>query len=361
MALATIDFPSGTRIDAQGYHRDPDYVASYERDYDVRGGRIGRSRILAAFESLDVERTPARARSTFDLFATIFGGKQGAALLKVALLGEGIDPSNIAIGKIRRAAIGQGAIAIPLRVKARGIAFDFTITFMRFDRVLVDIGLVGVPGSKLVATDVDRVSRIAIERVRAGLLPAIVAPPIVSGVAQVGQGLTASRGAWTGDQLAFTHQWERCDASGGGCVPVAGATGRSYTVTPGDLTSTLRVSVTGRNRLGQLVSSGPPTVAITGVAGAPVNTVMPAISGSAQVGGSLNVTAGVWDGSPIAFAYQWRRCDGSGGTCSDIAGATAPVFSVTSTDSRSTLRVLVVATNTVGPGGALTAPTSAVP
>jgi len=46
---------------------------------------------------------------------------------------------------------------------------------------------------------------------------------------------------------------------------------------------------------------------------------------------------------------------------SDIAGATAPVFSVTSTDSRSTLRVLVVATNTVGAGGALTAPTSAVP
>lgn len=362
MALATTDFPPGTRIDAQGYHRDPDYVASYERDYDIRGGRIGRSRILAAFESLDVERTPARAKSTFDLFATIFRGKQGAALLKVALVEEGIDPRDIAIGKIRRVAIGQGAIAIPLRVKEGGIAFDFTITFMRFDRLLVDVGLVAIPGSKLVASDVDRVSRAAIERTRGGLVPTALASPVISGAATPGQALTATRGTWTGDQLTYAFQWQRCGSTGGSCTEISGATSSSYSVAPGDLASTVGVVVVGKNRLGKVSSSSQPSGVVAGPAGSPTSTTSPQISGVPAVGATLIASTGSWSGDPTSFAYQWRWCAPSAAdACTDIVGATGSTYVVSSADSRRVLRVLVVATNPAGPGGAFSAPTAEIP
>jgi len=73
------------------------------------------------------------------------------------------------------------------------------------------------------------------------------------------------------------------------------------------------------------------------------------------------VDTGVWAGDPTGFAYQWRRFDASGGASIDIVGATGGTYVVSSADSRSTLRVLVVATNAAGSGGAISAPTAAVP
>ena len=45
--------------------------------------------------------------------------------------------------------------------------------------------------------------------------------PVVSGVAQVGQTLTASTGSWSGTARSPTRSWQRCSP---GCVEVAGAT-----------------------------------------------------------------------------------------------------------------------------------------
>jgi hypothetical protein len=176
-----------------------------------------------------------------------------------------------------------------------------------------------------------------------------------------GQVLTASRGVWTGDQLEFAYQWERCDAAGAGCVAIPQATGATYTVANGDLASTVRVTVSGRNRLGSLTASSPATSVVAGPSGSPTSSVAPVISGTAQVGATLTADTGAWAGGPTAFAYQWRRCDASGGACVDIVGATSGTYLVSAADSRSTLRVLVVATNAVGSGGAISAPTAAVP
>jgi hypothetical protein len=83
--------------------------------------------------------------------------------------------------------------------------------------------------------------------------------------------------------------------------------------------------------------------------------------GTAQVGGTLTAETGSWSGAPTTFTYQWRRCNATSGACVDIAGATASTYSFAAGDSRATLHVLVVATFAVGPGGAISAPTSAVP
>jgi hypothetical protein len=360
MALALTDLPAGTRIDSQGYKRDPDFVASYERDFEVRGGRVGRSRLLAAFETLDVERSAADAQLTFQAAAALFRGRQGNRLLKAFLTFEGIDPKAIKIGKIRRPKIGHGAILIPFRVTQSGLTVDFTITLLRFDRILVSVTLASVPRGRVRPADANRVSRVAIARVRAGLVPASVAAPALAGTPQPGQTLTAARGTWRGDQLAYAYQWQRCDAAGAGCVALTGATTATYTVATGDLASTLRVNVTARNRYGSAVASSSASAVVAGPPGSPVATVAPVISGTPQAGATLTSDTGTWSGAPTAFAYQWRRCDASGGACVDIAGATASTYVVSSADSRSTLRVLVVATNAAGPGGAISAPTAAV-
>lgn len=70
--------------------------------------------------------------------------------------------------------------------------------------------------------------------------------PAISGIAQVGQVLTALEGAWTGAP-AFTYQWQDDD---GGWVNIIGATSRTYTPLVGDVGNPIRVVVTGTNAEG---------------------------------------------------------------------------------------------------------------
>jgi chitodextrinase len=81
---------------------------------------------------------------------------------------------------------------------------------------------------------------------------------------------------------------------------------------------------------------------------APSNTLLPSISGIAQVGQSLVVLQGSWTGSPTSYAYQWLRCDSAGAACSPIPGATASSYTVASADVSRTLRATVTATNSGG-------------
>ncbi|HET9676756.1 MAG TPA: right-handed parallel beta-helix repeat-containing protein [Solirubrobacterales bacterium] len=98
----------------------------------------------------------------------------------------------------------------------------------------------------------------------------------------------------------------------------------------------------------------------TGGGSAPANTSLPTISGTAQVGQKLSASNGSWSGSPTSYAYQWRRCDGSGSSCASIAGATSNGYQPTSADIGSTIRVLVTATNSSGSASASSDATAAV-
>jgi hypothetical protein len=51
---------------------------------------------------------------------------------------------------------------------------------------------------------------------------------------------------------------------------------------------------------------------------------------------------------PTSFAYQWRRCDGSGASCANISSATASTYALVLADVGSTIRVVVTASNTSG-------------
>ncbi len=100
----------------------------------------------------------------------------------------------------------------------------------------------------------------------------------------------------------------------------------SYLLVAADLGSTLRVRVTASN------ASGPGTpvtsaqsAVVVAAAAVPVNSVLPAISGTAQVGQSLSSSTGTWSGSPTSYAYQWSRCNSAGASCVDFGWGDEPV------------------------------------
>ena len=111
--------------------------------------------------------------------------------------------------------------------------------------------------------------------------PRNVEPPTISGSPVLGQTQTANRGMWSGTQpISFSFQWRSCNASGGNCSSINGATGTTYVTKQSDVGSTLRVRVTARNTNGTETASSAPTAVIA--SGAP--------SGCPGGSGAINVS-----------------------------------------------------------------------
>src|SRR5947207_6873638 len=112
---------------------------------------------------------------------------------------------------------------------------------------------------------------------------------------------------------------------------------------------TLRVAVTASNSAGSATASSAATAVVQQTpASPPVNTALPVVSGTAQVGQTLTASTGSWGGTqPLSYAYQWQRCD-SGATCGAIVGATGSSYLVAGGDAGMTLRVAVTASNSAG-------------
>ena len=47
--------------------------------------------------------------------------------------------------------------------------------------------------------------------------------------------VASAKPMWTGPSLSYTAGWEQCDAGGGDCTQIVGATGPSYTTTAADI------------------------------------------------------------------------------------------------------------------------------
>jgi hypothetical protein len=125
--------------------------------------------------------------------------------------------------------------------------------------------------------------------------------------------------------------------------------------------------MTKRQNLAALLVAGIVTVLI--VAGlstaastaGPTNQSPPTISGTAQEGQKLTSSTGTWKGSgKLSYDYQWRRCDGNGGSCSNITGATDKTYTLKKVDVDNTLRVRVTATDSTGSTSATSVPTAVV-
>jgi hypothetical protein len=99
---------------------------------------------------------------------------------------------------------------------------------------------------------------------QANYAPVNTAAPAISGTPQVGQTLTASPGTWTSDTTpTYAYQWQRCDAQGGTCAAISGATAQTYALTSSDLDKTIRVVVTATNSSGSASATSAQTAVVT--------------------------------------------------------------------------------------------------
>jgi hypothetical protein len=200
---------------------------------------------------------------------------------------------------------------------------------------------------------------------RSTATPSNATPPSVTGTAVVDETLTAMQGSWTGTPpIGFALAWQRCDAGGGSCVTIDGATGQTYLVTAADIGSTLRVLETATNGEGSVGAQSAPTAVVTGLT-APVGTGDPVVSGATFDGATLTTTTGTWTGTQLTYSYQWVRCNADGGlpdgsNCPSVPGATGSAYTLGSTDIGRRMRVQVTAANAAGSATAASNPTAVV-
>src|SRR5206468_4249208 len=134
---------------------------------------------------------------------------------------------------------------------------------------------------------------------------------------------------------------------------------KTYPLTANDVGATIRVAVRASNLAGSSTVESPVT-AVVGAA-APAVLPPPAVSGTAAEGQTLPAGRGTWSGTPpISYAYQWRRGDAGGASCSDIAGAASTTYLLTTTDIGATIRVAVSASNAGGSATATSTETAVV-
>jgi hypothetical protein len=101
-------------------------------------------------------------------------------------------------------------------------------------------------------------------------------------------------------------------------------------------------------------------IRFVGTVAAPSAASPPSITGSAVQSAMLTAFPGGWSGTGPMIGYQWRRCDGSGASCADIAGASSKTYTVAAIDVGATLRVAVTASNSGGSATATSAQTAEV-
>lgn len=188
-------------------------------------------------------------------------------------------------------------------------------------------------------------------------VPTIVTRPAITGGdgrLYPGSVLTETPGVWSGAPTSVAIQWLACPRSdpSGGCSPIPGATGQTYTIQPSDVGSAIRLQEVASNADGSSTPA-PSSNSTTDVlplppppVPAPVSVTRPTISGSATVGSTLTSTPGTWSGGePIALSYQWLFCRP---TCLAIADATSPTLALKSAYVGGRMIVMVRASNAGG-------------
>ena len=185
----------------------------------------------------------------------------------------------------------------------------------------------------------------------AAVLPVNTVTPVISGSTSLGSVLSSTTGTWTGTPIiTFAYQWYR------GATLITGATSSTYTIVVADSAAALTCQVTATNSAGSVSSTSNAITAQTFTA--PVNTVAPAITGTAQEGQTLTCSTGTWTGNPTpTYAYQWKR------NGSNIGSATNSTYTLVTADVGQSILCTVTATNGAGSVNAnsnTVTPTSAV-
>ncbi len=152
------------------------------------------------------------------------------------------------------------------------------------------------------------------------------APGSISGPGKVGTTLTATLPTWDQDGVTTTVAWLRNG------TPIAGETGTTYAVQPGDVGAAIRARFTGtKSGFGDGTSTSDP---VTGVLGdAPTASPGATVTGTPKVGQVLTATAPTWTPAAGTSTIAWLR-DGV-----VIAGESASTYVVQAADVGKSIQV----------------------
>jgi hypothetical protein len=195
------------------------------------------------------------------------------------------------------------------------------------------------------------VSSAATDPVSAGKAFTSAPSPTLTGVAIVGETLTATLGTWDPTPTSVTYQWFNSNSTS----PISGATGPSYLVRNSDVGGTLTLRVTAsRSTFAKTVVSSTPTSVVR--AGLPFTSApAPTITGAAAVGQTLTAAIDGWEPAPSTTTFQWFRS----GTSTPVG--TGSTYLVRSFDLGRTISVQATgARNTYLPRTVASVPTSIV-
>jgi hypothetical protein len=110
----------------------------------------------------------------------------------------------------------------------------------------------------------------------------------------------------------------------------------------------------GCNRYYYVVEYGDTGDTLSGASGSitfttkPIRSSSPTISGTTTYGQTLTSTTGTWTNTPSSYSYQWSRATTSGGSYSNISGASSSTYTLVGADVGKYLKVTVTATNGAG-------------
>jgi hypothetical protein len=194
----------------------------------------------------------------------------------------------------------------------------------------------------LVLVAVSATAGAALGRAQAGPVPAT--SPTLRGDPSEGNRLVATPGSWQGSgPLKYRYRWYRCDTMGNGCGVLQGVTAAHYRLGAGDVGHTVAVNVRATDSTGSTNGYSSLIGPVAGTGSAVTSLVQPAISGSAALGGSIQVDTGKWQPTPKSVTYQWIRCNAHGRGCSPIIGDRGPSHAIVRRDVKHALVAIVQA------------------
>ncbi len=158
----------------------------------------------------------------------------------------------------------------------------------------------------------------------------------ISGTAAWASGSTntLTAGAVSPSGATVTYQWYN-STNGSTWSAISGATSATYTTQSADVGKYIKVAATGTGNYAGSVSSasaGPVTTPVTGVS----------ISGTAKCGNTLSAASVLPSGATVSC--QWMSSPTSGGTYTDIEGATSGTYVLQSADYQKYIKLRVTGT-----------------
>jgi hypothetical protein len=266
LALGPGELGRGAKVERQGYvEPDTDTLAEYDREFRTLTVTIGSKRLTGLENDVSLLRT-ARAADVLIHSLRLGVGLASDQIGKGFAQDSGLKVTYTKIGSATPLGAGDNSVAAVVRIGTPIGEIRIVLAAVRVGQIASTFYFVGPPRGTVGIPEARRLGRLAAARIHATLVPANTTPPTITGTAQVGQTLSALPGTWLSFPTTYAYQWQRCDAGGAGCRPVAGATGLTYPVAAEDVGATLQVVVTARNPYGSGTATAPSTATVAAVA-----------------------------------------------------------------------------------------------